>query len=375
MTAAAGSIDERLLAALQTVIDPEIRRPILELDMVTRAELGDDGVARADIELTVVGCPAAARIEADVRAALKTVTKDAEVHVGVMSPQKRAALTERLRAGRARGNAFGRDSLTTIIAVSSGKGGVGKSTVAVNVAVALTAQGKRVGILDADVHGFSVPRQLGLTGTTPTRINDLIVPPVGHGVKAISIGMFLGSDEPIAWRGPILHRTLTQFVSEVYFGDIDVLVVDLPPGTGDIAISAGQLMPTAGVVVVTTPQVSASEVAVRAGQLALTMGQRVVGVVENMSWLDRGGERIELFGSGGGAVVADTLTALAGYPVPLLGQVPFDEQLRIGADTGIPLVVADTHSQTSRALQSIAAAAAVQPRGLRTLPVTAKDQR
>lgn len=368
------AVDERLSVALGKVIDPEIRRPILDLDMVSSATLGADGVARAAIELTVVGCPAAQQIESDVRSALETVAGPgrAEVTVGVMSPEKRAALTQRLRAGRARGNAFGADSLTTIVAVASGKGGVGKSTVAVNLAVSLAAAGKRVGILDADVHGFSVPRQLGLTGVTPTRINDLIVPPVAHGVKAISIGMFVGSDEPIAWRGPILHRTLTQFVSEVFFGDLDVLIVDLPPGTGDIAISAGQLMPTAGVVVVTTPQVAASEVAIRSGQLALKLGQRVLGVIENMSWMDRGGERLELFGSGGGAAVAHSLTQLVGYDVPLLGQVPFDESLRIGGDAGVPLSVSDPSSPAAKVLASVAQRVALRPDSLvgRKLPLS-----
>lgn len=372
-SATPASIDQRLATALAAVIDPEIRRPIVELDMVTSASVDAHGVAHASIELTVVGCPAAHRIESDVRAALETVTGagNAEVTVGVMTPEKRTALTERLRAGRARGNAFGADTLVTIIAVASGKGGVGKSTIAVNIAASLVAAGKRVGIVDADVHGFSVPRQLGIGGATPTRINELIVPPVAHGVKAVSIGMFVGSDEPIAWRGPILHRTLTQFVSEVYFGDIDVLVVDLPPGTGDIAISAGQLMPTAGVVVVTTPQLAASEVAVRSGQLALKLGQRLLGVVENMSWMDRAGERIELFGSGGGASVAEALTRLAGYEVPLLGQVPFEEGLRAGADAGVPLVVGEPDSPAAQIIRAVAVATAHQPGRLtgRSLPL------
>ena len=369
--------DPRLLRALEGVIDPELRRPITELGMVRSARI-QDGTAVADIALTVVGCPAADRIETDVRAALETVAGPgrARVNVGVMTPQQRAELTERLRAGVPRGNAFGADTLTSIIAVSSGKGGVGKSTLAVNIAAALATQGKKVGMMDADVHGFSVPRLLGLANTTPTRIDNMIVPPVAYGIKAISIGMFVGSSQPIAWRGPILHRTLKQFVSEVYFGDLDVLVVDLPPGTGDVAISAGQLMPTAGVIVVTTPQPAAAEVAVRAGQLAHTLGQRLLGVIENMSWMQQGTERIELFGSGGGAAVAAALTQTTGYDVPLLAQVPFEQELRQGGDDGEPSVLAHPELPSSLAIAQVARRALERPGRLthRLLPVTPAER-
>lgn len=368
------SIDKRLVSALARVIDPEIRRPIIELDMIAAANIDEAGIAHASIELTIAGCPAAVHIESDVRQALESVVGagNARVNVGTMSEKKRAELIQRLRGERASRNAFGPDSLTTIVAVASGKGGVGKSSISANIAVALAASGKKVGILDADVYGFSVPRLLGLTDAAPTRVDDLMMPPVAYGVKAISIGMFVGSSQALAWRGPILHRTLTQFVSDVFFGDVDVLVIDLPPGTGDVALSVGQLMPNAGVVVVTTPQVAAAEVAIRSGALALKLEQRVLGVVENMSWLDRGGERIELFGSGGGEAVAQSLSEAAGYDVPLLGQVPFDEQLRIGGDEGEPLVLSAPDSPAGMALRRIAEAAYHRPGRLagRNLPLS-----
>lgn len=370
-------ISPELLPSLRRVIDPELRRPILELGMVESAFL-TDGKASARILLTVAGCPAADRIVSDVRTALESVTGPgrAIIDVDVMSPQQRERLTTRLRRGRPAGSAFGPQSLTTVVAVASGKGGVGKSTIAVNLAVELAARGLEVGIVDADVHGFSVPRQLGLEEAHPTRIDDMIVPPVAYGVKAISIGMFLGSDQPIAWRGPILHRTLSQFLTDVWFGDIDVLVVDLPPGTGDIALTAGQMLPTAHVIVVTTPQSAASEVAIRAGQLALRLGQSVLGVVENMSWFDVDGQRLELFGHGGGHDVATRLTAdlrerhqeedsrgdaddspaspAAPPSVPVLAQVPFDEAMRTGADEGTPIVQAHPDSAAAAAMRTIA---------------------
>ncbi|NUT57745.1 MAG: P-loop NTPase, partial [Agromyces sp.] len=267
-------LEASVRAALGSVIDPEIRKPITELDMVDSVTAGDDGRVHVGIRLTIVGCPASDRIERDVRQAAEAVAGagNADVTLSVMTPEQRAALTERLRGGRAaRGNPFGPGSLTRVIAITSGKGGVGKSTLTANLAVALAARGLSVGLVDADVHGFSIPGLLGLVdehgnAARPTRVDEMILPPVAHGVKVISIGMFVEPTEPggrassvaVAWRGPMLHRTLSQFLTDVYFGDLDVLLVDLPPGTGDVAISLGQLLPNAEVVVVTTPQPAAA---------------------------------------------------------------------------------------------------------------------
>jgi ATP-binding protein involved in chromosome partitioning len=367
--------------AVSAVVDPELRRPIGELDMVRDVSF-DDGLARVGVALTIVGCPAADRIESDVRAAAASVAGVTEVivEVGVMTPAERAALTERLRGAKRR-MPFGPDSLTRVIAVTSGKGGVGKSTVTANLAVSLAAQGLAVGLIDADVHGFSIPALLGLIGDDglppqPTRVDDLMLPPVAHGVKAISIGMFLPRDAPaagaVAWRGPMLHRTVQQFLTDVYFGDLDILLLDMPPGTGDVAISVGQLLPHADVVVVTTPQAAAADVAVRSGLVARQTGQRVVGVIENMAALTLpDGSSLALFGVGGGAAVADALSGQE-ETVPLLGSVPLSPALREGGDTGIPIVVSDPEDPAAQALSAIAAGLARRPRGLRgrTLPVS-----
>lgn len=370
--------------AVGSVSDPELRRPIGELDMVRAVDVAD-GIAHIGIALTIVGCPAAERISADVRAAAASVPGVTEValEVGVMSPQERQALTERLRGGRAaREMPFGPGTLTRVIAVTSGKGGVGKSTVTANLAVALEARGLSVGLVDADVHGFSIPALLGLVaadGTVPqpTRIDDLMLPPVAHDVKVISIGMFLrrGAGEAplgaVAWRGPMLHRTVQQFLTDVYFGDLDVLLLDMPPGTGDIAISVGQLLPNADVLVVTTPQAAAADVAVRSGLVARQTGQRVIGVVENMAAMTLpDGTTFELFGSGGGAAVAAALTD-AEASVPLLASVPLSPTLRSDADEGVPAVIAHPDDPASRAIATVAAAIAGEPRGLsgRALPL------
>ena len=292
-----------ILLALGRVIDPEIRRPITELDMVGDVSV-DGGVASVTIKLTIVGCPAATSIERDVRAAVAAVpgVSEALVTVTVMTPEERRALTERLRGGRSRELQFGPDSLTRIYAVTSGKGGVGKSTITANLAVALAAKGLAVGLVDADVFGFSIPGILGLAGTKPTRVGEMILPPVAHGVKVISIGMFVEGSTAVSWRGPMLHRTIQQFLTDVFFGDLDVLLLDLPPGTGDVAISIGQLLPQAEVIVVTTPQAAAAEVAERSGIAARQTGQKVIGIVENMAGLVQGdGSILQLFGSGGGA--------------------------------------------------------------------------
>ncbi|CAN5203783.1 hypothetical protein BH09ACT5_BH09ACT5_19180 [soil metagenome] len=249
-----GTLDHRVRQALARVIDPEIRRPITELDMIAGVT-AEGGTATVDLKLTIVGCPAADTIERDVReAALGAGAAVVTVNVSVMSPEERAALTAKLRGGRPKTLQFGPESLTRIYAVTSGKGGVGKSTLTANLGVALAGRGLRVGIVDADVFGFSIPGLLGVAGAKPTQVDDMILPPVAHGVKVISIGMFVEGNTAVSWRGPMLHRTLQQFLTDVFFGDLDVLLLDLPPGTGDIAISLGQLLPQAEVIVVTTPQ-------------------------------------------------------------------------------------------------------------------------
>ncbi|WP_137845073.1 Mrp/NBP35 family ATP-binding protein [Microbacterium sp. 2FI] len=378
-----GASADAVRRAVGAVMDPELRRPLDELDMLDDVAV-EGGRAHVTISLTIVGCPAAERITADVRAAAASVPGIDEValEVGVMAPDRRRALTERLRGGKAaRVMQFGPESLTRVIAVTSGKGGVGKSTVTANLAVALAARGLAVGLVDADVHGFSIPGLLGLAAPDgsvpqPTRIDDLMLPPVAHGVKVISIGMFLrrsAGDEPVgavAWRGPMLHRTVQQFLTDVYFGDLDVLLLDMPPGTGDVAISVGQLLPHADVIVVTTPQAAASDVAVRSGLVARQTGQRVVGVVENMAGLPMpDGTVLELFGAGGGAAVAAALSGPEG-DVPLLASIPLSPGLREGGDAGIPVVVGQPDDPAARAIENLAAALATAPRGLsgRALP-------
>ncbi|MFJ2550519.1 Mrp/NBP35 family ATP-binding protein [Microbacterium sp. NPDC087591] len=367
---------ESVRAAVAGVTDPELRRPIGDLDMVREVTVEGDRT-HVGIVLTIVGCPAAARIESDVRAAAASVAGIAhvEVEVGVMTPAERKALTDKLRDGRpARQMPFGPDSLTRVILVSSGKGGVGKSTVTANLAVALAEQGLAVGLVDADVHGFSIPGLLGIpAGTQPTRIDDLMLPPVAHGVKTISIGMFLRDGEAVvAWRGPMLHRTVSQFLTDVFFGDLDVLLIDMPPGTGDIAISIGQLLPHAEVLVVTTPQTAASEVAIRSGLVARQTGQRVIGVVENMGAFSLpDGTVVDLFGSGGGAAVAEALSA-DGDTVPLLAAIPLSPSLRAGGDAGDPVVLSEPDDPAARAITDLAATLARQGRGLsgRPLPMS-----
>lgn len=347
-------IDPALEPALARVQDPELHRSLLELGMIARATI-EDGRARATVRLTIVGCPAAQRIERDVREALERVVGPgrAEVTLEVMDDDEREALLERVR-GR-RGNPFGPGTLTRVVAVASGKGGVGKSTVTASLAAELARRGRRVGVVDADVYGFSIPGQLGIT-TGPTRLDEhMMVPPVGHGVRAISIGMFVGADHAVSWRGPMLQRTLQQFLTDVHFGDLDVLLLDLPPGTGDVAITAGQLLPDAEVIVVTTPQPASSTVAVRAGLLADRLGQRVIGVVENMAWLaGPDGARVELFGAGGGRRAADALSTELETPVPLLASVPISIPLREGADLGSPAVLTHPDDPAVVALRAVA---------------------
>ncbi|WP_456283423.1 P-loop NTPase [Microbacterium sp. JZ101] len=378
MTGLPTEVVDAVRSAVGAVSDPELRRPLADLDMVRDVRADGDAV-RVEIDLTIVGCPAADRIERDVRRAAESAAQGAAIvlEIGVMSPAQRKALTERLRGGAARVMPFGPDSLTRVIAVTSGKGGVGKSTVTANLAVALAARGLKVGLIDADVHGFSIPALLGLVeggvAPSPTQVGDLILPPVAHGVKAISIGMFLRSgEEVVAWRGPMLHRTVQQFLTDVFFGDLDVLLIDMPPGTGDIAISVGQLLPHADVLVVTTPQAAASDVAVRSGLVARQTGQRVIGVIENMAALTLpDGTSLALFGEGGGAAVAAALSA-DGHEVPLLASVPLSPALRAGGDAGDPVVVSHPEDPAALAIAEVAARLAAEPRRLagRKLPVS-----
>jgi ATP-binding protein involved in chromosome partitioning len=371
-------LEAAIRRALGRVVDPEIRKPITELDMVGDVAVDAAGAARVGIKLTIVGCPAAERIERDVFEAVSGVggVTDVAVDVSVMNPAERRALIDRLRGpGAARGIQFGADTLTRIYAVTSGKGGVGKSTITANLAVALAARGLAVGIIDADVYGFSIPGLLGLVDETglavkPTRVGDMILPPVGLDVKVISIGMFIdpspsGAGGAVAWRGPMLHRTIQQFLTDVYFGDLDVLLLDLPPGTGDVAISIGQLLPHAEVIVVTTPQPAAADVAERSGIVARQTGQRVFGVIENMAGLlQPDGTVLDLFGSGGGEEVARRLSAGQDEPVPLLASVPLSPALRQGGDTGRPIVIAEPGDPASRAIASVADRLASRGRGL-----------
>ncbi|MFC7400692.1 Mrp/NBP35 family ATP-binding protein [Citricoccus sp. GCM10030269] len=362
---------------LGTVLDPEIRRPVTELGMV--ASITEDpasGHLTIGVRLTIAGCPMRDTITDDVTRALEGLPgcSGAEVVMAVMTAEQRAALKGMLTEGRP-ANQFGEGTLARVYAVASGKGGVGKSTVTANLAAALAERGLAVGLIDADIHGFSIPGLLG-TAARPTRVDEMILPPVAHGVKVVSIGMFLDADRPVAWRGPMLHRALEQFVTDVYWGDLDVLLVDLPPGTGDIAISAAQLLPTSELLIVTTPQQAAAQVAARAGELSGQTGQQVAGVVENMAAMTLpDGTVLDLFGSGGGQIVADRLTERLDSTVPLLGSVPLDQELRQDGDGGTPVVLEHPGSAAGTELRRIAESLAVRPRGLSglKLPVTPRD--
>ena len=357
-----------LLAALATVMDPELRRPITDLDMVESVNADDAGRVHAVVRLTVAGCPLRETITTDVTAALSRLdgVTAVTVELTVMTAEQRAQLKERLKgSGGERGIPFNAEhSLTRVYAVASGKGGVGKSSVTVNLACSLAARGLRVGIVDADIYGFSVPSLMGIT-QAPTRVDEMILPPVAHDVKVISIGMFVAGNQPVAWRGPMLHRALEQFLTDVYFGDLDVLLLDLPPGTGDVAISVAQLLPKAQILVVTTPQAAAADVAERAGAIAVQTGQQVAGVIENMSFLTLpDGSTMELFGVGGGDILAQRLTQTVNAPVELLGQIPLDVTLREGGDAGLPIVLSHPQSPAAQALIGIADKLARRPRGL-----------
>jgi ATP-binding protein involved in chromosome partitioning len=358
MSAPATTLDEAIRAALATVDDPEIRRPITDLGMVNSVSIAADGSVDIAILLTVAGCPLRDKLTTDITAAVGAVegVRAVRVEFGVMSPEQRKELQASLRGAAAEPVIpFAQPgSRTRVYAVASGKGGVGKSSVTVNLAAALAAKGLAVGVVDADIYGHSVPRMLGAS-ERPTQVEDMIMPPQAHGVKVISIGMFTPGNAAVVWRGPMLHRALQQFLADVYWGDLDLLLLDLPPGTGDVAISLAQLLPTAEILVVTTPQAAAAEVAERAGAITMQTHQRLAGVVENMSWLELPtGERMEIFGSGGGATVAESLSRMVGAPVPLLGQVPLDTRVREAGDAGTPIVLTDPDAPAAVELARIA---------------------
>jgi ATP-binding protein involved in chromosome partitioning len=360
---------EAITAALSTVSDPEIHRPITELGMVKSVDVAPDGRVGVAIFLTVAGCPLRDKITADVTAAVRRLdgVTAVAVELDVMSDQQRKDLQTSLRGGTpAKEVPFAQPgSLTRVYAVASGKGGVGKSSVTVNLAVAMVANGLKVGIVDADIYGHSVPRMLGTTAR-PTQVESMIMPPTAYGVKVISIGMFTKDNTPVVWRGPMLHRALQQFLTDVFWGDLDILLLDLPPGTGDIAISVAQLMPSAELIIVTTPQLAAREVAERAGAIALQTRQTIAGVIENMSGLPcpHCGELVEIFGSGGGATVAEALSRATGTNVPLLGAIPIDVRLREGGDSGRPLVLDDPDSVAAKELRAVADRLGSRARGL-----------
>jgi ATP-binding protein involved in chromosome partitioning len=381
MSAPASTLEDAIQAALATVDDPEIRRPITDLGMVSGFTVSD-GLVKVDLLLTVAGCPLRDKLNNDITAAVTKIPgiDRVEINFGVMNEEQRKALQTTLRGGGASAEPvipFAQPgSRTRVYAVASGKGGVGKSSVTVNLAAALAKRGLSVGVVDADIYGHSVPRMLGVEGK-PTRVEEMIMPPQSHGVKVISIGMFTAGNAAVVWRGPMLHRALQQFLADVYWGDLDVLLLDLPPGTGDVAISLAQLLPNAEILVVTTPQMAAAEVAERAGAIALQTHQRLVGVVENMSWLELpDGSRMEVFGAGGGETVAESLTKTVGARVPLLGQIPLDTRVREAGDAGNPIVLADPDSPAAKALDAVADKLAIRRESLvgkpLSLSVTAK---
>lgn len=363
---------EAILEALAKVEDPEIRRPITDLKMVDSVEI-DGSAVTVTILLTTAGCPLRSTITNDVENAVLSVAgaETVQVEMGVMDDEQKKALREYLTGHKERDIPFAQPgSLTRVIAVTSGKGGVGKSSVTANLAVGLAQEGLKVGVLDADIYGFSLPRMLGVN-TPPQSIDGMIIPPIGAGdVKVISIGMFVPEGQPVIWRGPMLHRALQQFLADVFWGDLDVLLLDMPPGTGDVAISIAQLLPGSEILIVTTPQVAAAEVAERSGTIAGQTQQRVIGVIENMSYLEQpDGSQLNLFGVGGGEFVSSHLGKQLGYPVPLLGQIPLDIALREGGDHGVPVVLNAGSTPAGEAFHEISSDLAVKKRGLAGRPL------
>ena len=347
-----------VLTAMEKVIDPELQRPVTELDMVRNVDISD-GIVSLEIVLTIAGCPLRQSFEQQVEQALADVpgVRGVALSFGVMTPEERQRLTTKLRGGASEDKSIRLSRDTRVIAVASGKGGVGKSSLSANLAVAFSQLGRRTGILDADIYGHSIPHILGIH-QKPVAVDQMIVPPVKDGLKLMSIGFFLDGNEPVMWRGPMLHRALEQFLTDVHWGELDVLVVDMPPGTGDVSISLGQLLPRAEVVVVTTPQKLAQDVASRAASMAQKTNMRLLGVIENMSG--------DVFGSGGGEELASDLD------IPLLGTVPLDPVLREQGDLGVPVVIGEPDAESARAILAIAEAidAVREPGGIvKSLPL------
>lgn len=361
---------EAVNAALAGVDDPEINRPITDLGMVKGVQLRGNGLVEVGIFLTVAGCPMKTTITERVTNAVMQVAgvREVRVELDVMSDEQRGKMRETLRGKAEKEIPFNKPgSLTKVFAIASGKGGVGKSSVTANLAVSLVQQGYTVGLLDADVYGHSIPKILNAM-TPPTMVDGLIMPPQGNGVRVMSMLSFKpgGIEQAVAFRGPMLHRALEQFLTDVWWGDLDFLLLDLPPGTGDIALSTAQLLPQAELIVVTTPQQGAADVAIRSGTLAAQTNQKVFGVIENMSSFPcpHCGEPIDLFGAGGGQAVSDGLTRTLGTNIPLLGNIPFDVRLREGGDKGEPLVSAFPESDAAVSIAAIAAQLSAKPRGL-----------
>ena len=354
---------DAILKALENVIDPELRRPVTELDMVRDVLVEDDGSVSVTIALTVVGCPLRDSFTEQVTRFVGEVPGVTRVRLGfdVMTPEEKAALVSRLRGGHSADRQISLSPATRVLAVASGKGGVGKSSLTANLAYALSESGESVGVLDADIYGHSIPHMLGVH-QKPIAVDEMIVPPVRGELKLMSIGFFLDENAPIMWRGPMLHRALEQFLSDVHWGDVDTLLVDMPPGTGDVAMSLGQLLPRAEALIVTTPQPAAQQVAVRAAQMAQKTGMRVVGAVENMSYLAGSGQ--ELFGAGGGQALADEVG------VPLLARIPFDPLLREAADAGVPVGEVAPGSEAAVAIGELAEAVAASRAGVIRKPLT-----
>jgi ATP-binding protein involved in chromosome partitioning len=348
--------EAQVIEALRPVEDPEIHRSIVDLGMVRGVGFAGDRV-RVTVALTIAGCPLRNEITSRVTGAVEALegVGGVDLDFTVMTDEERQALAQRLRSegveagadAPARTNPF-TDSRTRVLAIASGKGGVGKSSVTTNLAVALAQQGHKVAAVDADVWGFSMPRMLGID-RPPTVIDDIIIPPDANGVTLISMGFFAREDQPVVWRGPMLHKALEQFLTDVHWGDPDFLIVDMPPGTGDIALSMAQFLPRAEVLIVTTPQPAAQRVAQRAAYMAKRVNLQVIGVIENMSWF-RGddGKEYRLFGEGGGQELAEDLG------VPLIGQVPLVPELREGGDSGRPIVVADPDDEAAAVFRKIA---------------------
>ncbi|MEJ6577568.1 MAG: Mrp/NBP35 family ATP-binding protein [Actinomycetota bacterium] len=362
-------IEERIHQALQGVSDPELHRPLPELGMVKSVEF-KKGIAQITILLTISGCPMRDRLEKDISDALEPIAEVTSLDLifGVMNDEERNNVKRLLKGGKEKFIPFAQpDSLTRVIGIASGKGGVGKSSVTVNLAVAAAKKGLKVGILDADVYGHSIPRLMGIVGKRPTAIDQTFIPVEAFGVKVVSMEMFKPErSDAVAFRGPMLHKVLEQLLSDAYWGDLDLLLLDLPPGTGDIAISLGQLLPSSEIIVVTTPQIAAAEVAERAGRIAHQLKQQIIGVIENMSDTAclKCGEPIAIFGSGGGDEAAKQLSTLVGANVPVIGQIPFTAALREGGDSGEPIVISDPMCLASESFTAIAEKISLRPKSL-----------